>query len=282
MPSHTDPQPDQGDNRVSAWSRDFLIAQIVIVVIIAATLVFALTSEDRGLITVTSSVQGNVGPGIGIGSEIIVSGTPVECPDSGGLASDCAILLSVRSELAGEAELGWSENVSVSEWQGVIVGGQPARVLGLNLTTAGLSGSLPGELGDLSELRLLHFYGNDLAGPIPPEIGRLSSLDTLDLGDNQLTGPIPSELGELTSLTSLDLSFNQLTGTIPAQLGDLERLEWLVIAENDLAGSVSEILDRLPNLDYLSIEGNQFSGCIPSKLREVDGFLGDMPFCDDG
>ena len=262
------------------WSRDFLIAQVVIVVIIAATLVFALTSEDRGLIPNPSPIQDNVGPGIGIGSELTASGVPVECTDSAGLASDCAILLSVRSELAGEAELGWSENVPVSDWEGVIVGGQPARVVGLNLTTSGLTGVIPPDLGELSELSLLHLYGNELVGAVPPEIGRLSSLDTLDLGDNQLTGPIPSELGQLTSLTSLDLSLNQLTGAIPAQLGDLERLEWLVIAENDLTGSVSEILDRLPNLDYVSIEGNQFSGCIPSKLREVDGFLGDLPFCD--
>ena len=280
MPSHTDPQPDQGDNRVASWSRDFLVAQVVIVVIIAVTLVFALTSEDRGLITVTSPVQDNVGPGIGIGSELTASGVPVGCSDSGGLERDCEILLSVHSELAGETELGWSENVPVSDWQGVIVRGQPARVVGLNLTTSGLTGVIPPELGEFSELSLLHLYGNDLSGGIPPEIGRMSRLDTLDLGDNQLTGPIPPELGQLPALTSLDLSLNQLTGEIPAQLGDLERLEWLVIAENDLTGSVSEILDRLPNLDYVSIEGNQFSGCIPSKLREVDGFLGDLPFCD--
>ena len=79
---------------------------------------------------------------------------------------------------------------------------------------------------------------------------------------------------------SLDLSVNELTGTVPPQLGDLERLEWLVIAENDLTGSITEILESLPNLEYVSIYGNQLSGCIPSKMKEVDGFLGDLPFCD--
>ena len=277
---HTDQQPDRGDNRVSAWSREFLIAQIVIVVIIAGALAFALTSEDRGLIVSPTLPQSNVGPGIGIGSEVTVSGAPVECSESEGLASDCAILLSIQMTLAGDAALDWNEETPVTDWEGVVVGGQPPRVLSLNLTTAGLTGMVPPELGSLSELRFLHLYGNDLGGPIPPELGHLAYLDTLDLGDNQLAGPIPPELGQLSHLVSLDLSANQLTGTVPDELGNLERLEWLVIAENDLSGSVTEILERLPNLEYLSIYGNRLDGCIPSKHREVDGFLGDLPFCD--
>ena len=278
---HTDRQPDHADNSVETWSREFLVAQIVIVVIIAGALVFALTSEDRGLIAELAPPQAAVGPGIGIGSELAAPGAPVECPDSGGLANDCATLLSVMSRLAGDTSLDWTEDIPVSEWEGIVVAGQPPRVVALNLTTAGLTGVIPTELGELSELRLLHLYGNDLGGEIPPELGNLANLDTLDLGDNRLTGHIPSELGQLSRLVSLDLSANQLTGTVPAEVGDLERLEWLVIAENDLTGSISEILERLPSLEYLSIYGNQISGCIPGRLREVDGFLGDVPFCDD-
>lgn len=276
----TERQPDQDDNRVSGWSREFLIAQIVIVVIIAGALALALTSEDRGLIVSPTLPQANVGPGIGIGSEITASGAPVECSESEGLASDCAILLSIQTKLAGDAALDWNEESPVTDWEGVVVGGRPARVVGLNLTTAGLSGSLPSELGDLSELRLLHLYGNDLTGEIPPELGRLSNLDTLDLGDNELSGPIPSEIGRLSSLTSLDLSFNQLTGEVPTQIGGLKRLEWLVIADNRLTGSITQILESLPNLDYVNIEGNDLTGCIPVRLRDIDGFLGDLPVCD--
>ena len=280
MPSHTDRQPEQGDNREGPWSREFLIAQIVIVMIIAGTLAFAALSGDRGLIADPTLPQSDVGPGIGIGSELAATNAPVECPDAGGLAGDCAILLSIQAELAGDANLGWSDDAPVSEWKGVVVGGQPARVVALNLTTSGLTGVIPPELSELAELRLLHLYGNDLSGEIPPELGRLASLDTLDLGDNQLTGAIPPELGHLSRLVSLDLSANQLTGTVPVQLGDLNSLEWLVIPENKLAGNVDEVLERLPNLEYLSIYGNRLSGCIPIKLREVDGFLGDIPFCD--
>ena len=271
-------EPD--DCEESAWSREFLIAQIVIVVTIAATLAFAVMSEDRGLVPDQDQRLAYSGPGVGIGSELSVSGPPVECPDTGGLAEDCAILLSVRSVLAGDAELDWNEDAPVSEWRGVIVQGQPPRVVALNLTTSDLSGHIPPELGNLSELRTLHLYGNELSGEIPPELGRLENLDTLDLGDNRLTGSIPPEIGQLERLLSLDLSVNRLTGQVPTQIGDLRWLEWLVIADNDLTGSVSDILESLTNLEYLSIYGNQFSGCIPDELREVDGFLGDLPFCD--
>ena len=50
----------------------------------------------------------------------------------------------------------------------------------------------------------LNFYNNGLSGSIPPELGRLSELTTLDLStdwgrdfrSNNLTGPIPPELGK--------------------------------------------------------------------------------------
>ena len=282
MPSHTDKQPEQGDNREGAWSREFLIAQIVIVAIIAGTLAFAALSGDWGLVADPTLPQSDIGPGIGIGSELAATNARVECPDAGGLAGDCAILLSVQSELAGDANLDWSEDAPVSEWEGVVVGGQPPRVVALNLTTSGLTGVIPSELSELAELRLLHLFGNDLSGEIPPELGRLASLDTLDLGDNRISGPIPPELGQLARLVSLDLSANQLTGTVPVQLGDLERLEWLVIPENELTGGIAEVLERLTSLEYLSIYDNRLSGCIPSQLSEVDGFLGDLPLCDSG
>ena len=271
-------EPD--DNETGGWSREFWIAQIVTVAVIVVTIALAALSEDRGLAGNSVEEQAYADPGIGFGSGLSGGGPPIECPDTGGLADDCSILLSIQAELAGEAELGWSDDAPVSEWRGVSVAGDSPRVFALNLTTSELYGSIPGELGDLSELRFLHLYGNDLSGEIPPELGRLAYLDTLDLGDNRLTGAIPPELGRLDRLVSLDLSANRLTGAFPAELGDLEKLEWLVVSENDLTGSVETILEGMPNLEYVSVYGNRFSGCIPSRHREIDGFLGDIPFCD--
>ena len=73
--------------------------------------------------------------------------------------------------------------------------------------------------------------GNRLTGPIPPELGNLSELRILSLGGNRLTGPIPEELGKLSNLISLTLGgqHHQFTGCIPKALQqvrnhDLDRL----------------------------------------------------------
>ena len=67
------------------------------------------------------------------------------------------------------------------------------RVVRLDLGGNNLTGTLPPEIGDLTELRGLFVWGNALTGNIPPEIGNLSKLDTLGLSVNQFTGAVPEE-----------------------------------------------------------------------------------------
>ena len=76
-------------------------------------------------------------------------------------------------------------------------------------------GTLPTEIGLLTDLK--HFYGkkNALVGPIPSEVGFMERLEIFVVDDNKLTGTIPSEIGLLSHLSGLSLGFNQVTGTIP-------------------------------------------------------------------
>ena len=68
-----------------------------------------------------------------------------------------------------------------------------------------LSGEIPEELGNLSNLTVLDLFGNQLSGEIPAELGNLANLEELDLGRNQLSGEIP--LQSLGSLTELYLGY---------------------------------------------------------------------------
>ena len=63
-----------------------------------------------------------------------------------------------------------------------------------------------------------------MTGSIPTQLGSLSNLTSLAVSGNQLTGTIPTELGNLSNLTFLYLHQNQLTGTIPTELADLSNL----------------------------------------------------------
>ena len=163
----------------------------------------------------------------------VVVPDPEENP---GLVRDCEVLLSIRDRLAADARLNWNEHTPIAGWQGVFVDGEPARVLTLSLqgivslNGRPLSGTLPPELGLLSELRELTIPGSYLSGGIPPELGTLSKLRHLRLHTNFLTGSIPSELGRLTQLERLDLGFNFLSGCIPVELPELwvrqSGLEW--------------------------------------------------------
>ena len=83
----------------------------------------------------------------------------------------------------------------------------------------------------------LYFNNNQLTGSIPPEIGNLTNLYGLSLYNNQLTGSIPSEIGSLTNLIYLRLNDNQLTGEIPESICDLNilfNIYQLDISDNQL------------------------------------------------
>jgi len=88
----------------------------------------------------------------------------------------------------------------------------------IDLGSQGLTGSIPPEIGCLTNLTYLSLWANQLTGEIPSSIGNLTNIYNLALSNNQLSGEIPSEIGNLTNLTTLYLYSNQLSGVIPQEV----------------------------------------------------------------
>ena len=141
--------------------------------------------------------------------------------------------------------------------------------LDLNLRINNLSGTIPSELGQLTNLKYLFLEKNNLSGTIPSELGQLTNLAYLYLEKNNLSGTIPSELGQLTNLRGLSLGENNLSGSIPSELGQLTNLTRLYLGNNNLSGTIPSELGQLTNLENLSLGKNNLSGTIPSELGQI-------------
>ena len=137
------------------------------------------------------------------------------------LLKDCATLLAIGGDLAGNGRLNWRQSIPIGLWEGVEVGGDPARVMALRLPDADLSGRIPQGLGRLEQLAHLHLHDNALTGPVPAELGRLKNLESLLLGNNELDGAPPSQLGALPNLWELDLHGNDFVDGVPAGLREV-------------------------------------------------------------
>ena len=148
-------------------------------------------------------------------------------PDLDGVEGDRAALVALYNATDGENwtnNTKWLTDAPLHQWRGVSTDAS-GRVTDLYLARNGLSGEIPEELGNLTNLDRLTLGSNQLSGEIPNELGSLTNLRVLGLEGNQLSGQIPVELGSLTNLSGLYLHINQLSGKIPAELGSLTNLE---------------------------------------------------------
>ena len=158
----------------------------------------------------------------------------------------------------------------LSEWQGVTVSN--GRVTGLDLgdpnsansfTSVGLSGPIPVELSNLSEIQLLNLSNNQLSGSLPDTWSALTKLTTLYLGFNQLSGFLPTSWSALSNLQHLNLGINHFIGPLPENWSALISLNDLYLSANQLSGSLPPSWSSLTELRTLYMDSDQFTGSLP-------------------
>ncbi|XP_023749447.1 receptor-like protein EIX2 [Lactuca sativa] len=133
----------------------------------------------------------------------------------GGFSQDVQFPTFVNNSLY---EWGTYVDHAMIEWQGDER--EFSRTLKLlksiDLSSNNLTGQIPNEITNLSDLIALNFSMNTLSGEIPQHIGEMKKLLTLDLSRNNLSGKIPSGMSQMSLLNYLDLSYNHFSGRIPS------------------------------------------------------------------
>ena len=182
----------------------------------------------------------------------------------------------------------WLSDQPLGEWYGVEVD-RSGRVEELRLPNNNLSGEIPPEVGDLTNLVRLELRSNELSESIPPALGNLARLERLYVRNNRLTGPIPSELGDLTSLVRLELHSNSLSGTMPRSMLQLANLTDIEFDRNDglCAPGTREFvawskrMDRAdgPFCDVAALR-QLFGTAGGSEWTRSEGWLGDPVLAD--
>ncbi|KAB1220289.1 hypothetical protein CJ030_MR3G019035 [Morella rubra] len=201
------------------------------------------------------------------------------------IVSDKEALISFKSRISLEPPnplSSWDPNTSPCNWTGVVCNKPGQRVIGLDLSGSGLTGSISPQIGNLSFLRSLQLQNNYFTGELPYEIGNLFRLRVLNVSSNSIEGMLPSNLTQLTELQILDLTENTLTGRIPEEISHLTKLEVLKLGRNRLYGTIPPAISNLSSLTTIIFITNNLSGMIPSdigrlqNLKELDLSLNNL------
>ena len=166
----------------------------------------------------------------------------------------------------------------------------------LSLRSLAQVGTIPENIGDLADLKVIDLSGNTLSGTIPESLSTISTMVDINFSGNKLTGPLPAYIYNQkvnvtypigTTLRSLDISYNSLTGDIPetwfgpAKLGPFpppNNLQVVNLRYNQITGDIPRSISTAFKLDTLLLSYNKMSGNITDGL--LDSWLGTRKYCD--
>lgn len=138
------------------------------------------------------------------------------------------------------------------------------------------NGSVPAEIGNLSNLEFLWLSWNPYLAPweLAFNFTRLKKVKTLRIREANLIGEMPENLGELEALEELDLAQNNLSGKIPSKVFSFKNLSIIYLFKNRLSGEIPQVVEAL-NLSIIDISENNLTGPIPEDFGNLTN-LSDM------
>ena len=124
-------------------------------------------------------------------------------PFSNEIATDREALLEFKASLSQQsaALVSWNATSDFCQWPGVTCSlRHEGRVSALNVSSAGLVGTISPSIGNLTFLKYLNLSYNALHGEIPSTIGNLWRLQYLNFRGNSLHGGVSDGIRNCTGL----------------------------------------------------------------------------------
>ncbi|MFS7989023.1 putative protein kinase RLK-Pelle-LRR-IX family [Helianthus anomalus] len=187
---------------------------------------------------------------------------------------DDAAVMSKLSTSLSPTPSSWSTNTDFCKWDGITCDNSN-RVTAINLPSKSLTGSLPSDLNNLSQLKTLAVQRNSIGGVLPT-LANLTLLEQVILDSNNFTA-IPTDFFTgLTNLQSFSITDNpdMSSWTIPENLNQNTNLQSFQAGNANIMGGIPDIFDKFPNLQNLRLSYNNITGGLPvsfggSQIRNL-------------
>ncbi|TYI41983.1 hypothetical protein ES332_A01G065800v1 [Gossypium tomentosum] len=198
---------------------------------------------------------------------------------SGTLSYSKISFLSSLANCKDLSFLSFGGNPLISGYLPVSIGNLLVSLQYFYAWSCNISGSIPGEIGNLTDLVVLDLSDNNLVGSTPTTLTRLKHIQWLDLSSNFLSGPLQIEIGNHFSgaipdkvcdrnndLRYLAFSGNLLEGILLRSLINCRELVVFNVVDNKFSDTFPHWLGMLPKLRVLILRSNRFHGSIQSSV----------------
>lgn len=165
----------------------------------------------------------------------------------------------------GQNNLTWSDS-NYCNWEKVTC--TAGRVIKIQLGNQNLAGTLPPELGQLTELQQFEVQSNQLNGAFPSFSG-LGSLQVLLAHNNNFTSITDDFFNGLTSLDTISLDYIPFSPwSIPESIRNASQLKDFSATSANIVGKIPDFFDAntFPGLTDLHLAFNNLEGELPASF----------------
>ncbi|CAN1344674.1 Receptor-like protein EIX2 [Linum perenne] len=142
----------------------------------------------------------------------------------------------------------------------------------LNMSSSGISSSIPPWLFFNSHFYSIDLSSNLLNGPLPHIYPFMTVLDVSNNSLNKLEGLLPSWIGQrLSGMMILNLRENKFHGNIPEELCLAKSMRILDLADNNLAGNIPRCVNNFTAMRSIDLSKNKLVGQIPEEMTKLAG-----------